>query len=303
MDRFERRSRVLAPAADLFAWHERDGAFARLQPPWERIEVVSQTPGGIQTSRLTARFKVGPVWLPMVAQHRDFIPGKQFRDEQVKGAFAHWVHTHTVEADGPDASVLIDSIEYALPMGPLGKAFGGGFARGKLDKMFTYRHAITQGDLERHQKVGQGRQWRICVLGSDGLLERSLRPFLTTGGHTLVGPGEKADALIGLAHVGDWPPNTGAQVLVSDRALPEGVAPRQVQVKLGTLLAHDGEHAPRGPWIALDDAIGVLHRALMDDSVTGVVEASTSQAAALTQSGFRLRFPTLDAAQAHELGR
>jgi hypothetical protein len=199
--------------------------------------------------------------------------------------------------------VLVDSIEYALPLGPLGKAFGGGFARGKLDKMFRYRHAITQGDLERHQQVGQGRKLRVCVVGSDGLLERALRPFLTTGGHTLVGPGAPADALVGLGFGGDWPRGTGAQVIVSDQPLPGDVAPRQVQLKLGTLLAHDAEHAPRGPWLALDDAVGVVHRALMDDAVQGVIEASTSQAAALTQAGFRLRFPTLEAAQAHELGR
>lgn len=42
---FERTVAVPVSTEELFAWHERPGAFQRLNPPWENI--VSQT-GGIR---------------------------------------------------------------------------------------------------------------------------------------------------------------------------------------------------------------------------------------------------------------
>jgi ligand-binding SRPBCC domain-containing protein len=46
-DRFVRRTRIAAPAAEVFRWHARQGALERLTPPWESIEVLERT-GGIE---------------------------------------------------------------------------------------------------------------------------------------------------------------------------------------------------------------------------------------------------------------
>lgn len=43
----------------------------------------------------------------------------RFVDEQVRGPFAHFRHEHLFEADGT-GSVMIDRLEYAAPLGPLG---------------------------------------------------------------------------------------------------------------------------------------------------------------------------------------
>ena len=37
---FERAVRIARAAEEVFLWHERPGAFARLTPPWERVEMV-----------------------------------------------------------------------------------------------------------------------------------------------------------------------------------------------------------------------------------------------------------------------
>ena len=44
---FRRRSRLEAPADEVFRWHARPGAFERLNPPWDPAEVSSRT-GGIE---------------------------------------------------------------------------------------------------------------------------------------------------------------------------------------------------------------------------------------------------------------
>lgn len=45
--------------------------------------------------------------------------------------------------------MMIDDIEYELPLGWLGEAFGGGFARAKLEKMFDYRHQVVLRNFQK----------------------------------------------------------------------------------------------------------------------------------------------------------
>jgi ligand-binding SRPBCC domain-containing protein len=67
---------------------------------------------------------------------------------QVRGPFARWEHTHIFEADGPDACYLEDRIEYALPLGFLGRWLLGAFIERKLQRLFEYRHRVTREENE-----------------------------------------------------------------------------------------------------------------------------------------------------------
>jgi ligand-binding SRPBCC domain-containing protein len=139
---FVKRTHIPASASEVFHWHDRPEAFEQLTPPWERVRVVERT-GGIADGRMIIEMRIGPLRRRWIAQHVDFQPGRQFRDVQIAGPFARWEHTHTVEPDGPSACYLEDRIEYALPLGWLGKLAAGPFVRKKLDRLFTYRHRVT----------------------------------------------------------------------------------------------------------------------------------------------------------------
>jgi ligand-binding SRPBCC domain-containing protein len=93
--------------------------------------------------------RVGPFMARWEAEHTDYEVGRMFRDRQVKGPFAKWVHTHRFEPDGQGGSWLIDQVDYELPLGALGRLFGGGFVRQKLERMFAYRHQVTKEACER----------------------------------------------------------------------------------------------------------------------------------------------------------
>lgn len=67
-----------------------------------------------------------------------------FADRMLEGPFASWLHKHIVTPKGPNQCVLTDEIEYELPLGILGRIFGGGFARRNLERMFDFRHEVTQ---------------------------------------------------------------------------------------------------------------------------------------------------------------
>jgi ligand-binding SRPBCC domain-containing protein len=213
---FVRRSRIAAPAAAVFGWHARPGAFERLTPPWERVRVVERTGGIEDGARVVLRMGRRPFALRWVAEHVDYVDGEQFRDVQIRGPFAHWEHTHRVEPDGPDACYLEDRIEYALPLGALGALVGGPPTRRRLTRMFDYRHRVTAQDAAAHRRAAGGGEMKILVSGSSGLIGSALVPLLTTGGHQVVrlvrtAPAKRAGTVV-------WNPAAG----VIDAAALEG---------------------------------------------------------------------------------
>ncbi|CAM2848389.1 TIGR01777 family oxidoreductase [Rariglobus hedericola] len=184
---FTRSVRIECPAEKVFAWHERPGAFTRLAPPWQKLEVISQIGGIRDGARVSLRTKIGPVWVRWDVEHRNYVEGVQFRDVQLRGPFAHWEHVHRVEpVDGGRACVLTDEIKYELPFGVLGRMGGGAFARRELERLFTYRHAVTKMDLENEARYISVRPMRFLIAGASGLVGRALTAFLQTQGHTVL---------------------------------------------------------------------------------------------------------------------
>ena len=134
-------------AARLFDWHAQPGAFERLAPPWEKVRLIRDASGLLDGEEVSFEVRGGPLPVKWVARIEGVIPGAQFRDVQVKGPFALWEHTHRMIPDGPERSILEDRVEYALPLGALGRLLGGGFVRRRLERTFAYRHRVTAAAL------------------------------------------------------------------------------------------------------------------------------------------------------------
>jgi uncharacterized protein (TIGR01777 family) len=180
---FSRSLRVPVPAAELFAWHERPGAFERLNPPWQPVHVRHRSGGIRDGARVVLRVPVaGPIGITWELTHRDYIAGVQFRDEQVQGPFARWSHLHAIAPDGDHASVLTDTIDFAAPFSMFGGAVVDAVLTSELDRLFRYRNAVTAGDLQRHAAYG-GAPLRVAISGATGLIGSALDAFLTSGGH------------------------------------------------------------------------------------------------------------------------
>ncbi len=206
-------SSLPADAAALWAWHEREGAFERLSPPWQRVEVLEKK-GGIENgATLLMRMKAGPIGVRWLARHGPACPPHVFSDLQESGPFGYWSHIHRFsDADG--GGRLVDEVAWRPPLGRLGHLLTGWKFRRDFERLFRYRHRITAHDLARHAMAGA--PMHVAISGASGLIGTALSAFLTTGGHTVSRLVRRAPR--GPSEV-RWDPDAGTV----DRAALEGI--------------------------------------------------------------------------------
>src|SRR5699024_8781995 len=122
---YEMTARVPAPAADVFAWHERAGPLRRLTPPWLPMRVLSEA-DSLRSGR--ARLRVGGIELQARHQPTVYEQGRSFGDELVASGAAgrlpapRWQHLHLFDGDG-STTVLTDRVSTAVPNSVLERLF------------------------------------------------------------------------------------------------------------------------------------------------------------------------------------
>jgi uncharacterized protein (TIGR01777 family) len=141
-------------------------------------------------------------------------PNWGFADVQESGPFTLWYHEHRMTALPKDRAQLEDHLTYKLPFGPLGRLFGGAFARRKLRRLFFWRHAIMCQDLARFSK--EVVPMRVLVTGSSGLIGKALISAMKVAGHDMVRAVRKETA--GEGEIA-WCPDRG----FLDKAALEGI--------------------------------------------------------------------------------
>lgn len=202
---FRREADLPCSASEAFEWHAREGAFERLAPPWDHLEVVSRTGSGIEegsTIRLKLRkFGLRKEWLAKISERMD---GVSFKDVQVEGPFARWEHCHAFTDTGSASSLLEDRIEYALPGGSFVNSLAGNQVRSELDRVFRYRHEITRSDLEIWTQYRNQSRLNVLISGGYGFIGSRLGSFLSSQGHkvAILSRSPKADDV-------GWDPDAG----------------------------------------------------------------------------------------------
>ncbi|HPV43510.1 MAG TPA: TIGR01777 family oxidoreductase [Spirochaetota bacterium] len=174
------RTRFPVSASALYDWHASPGALQRLTPPWEEVEVVEEGSAVTDGSITTFRMKIGPLKISWTARHCDIIPGRQFADVQTRGPFSSWRHEHLFIPETDTSGFLEDRIQYRFKLHFISRFVIGRYIQKKIERMFEYRHRVTLDDVIRRQ--GR-RPLGIAVTGANGLIGRSLLPFLRTQGH------------------------------------------------------------------------------------------------------------------------
>ena len=77
----------------------------------------------------------------------DYEPPFRFVDQQIKGPYTFWHHTHTFKLVEGGVEI-IDEVKYSLPLGWLGTLAHAIWVRKDLEEIFEYRKTVIQNSFE-----------------------------------------------------------------------------------------------------------------------------------------------------------
>lgn len=141
--------RIDRPIAEVFDFFSRAENLGEITPPELGFEIRTPLPVEMKTGALidySIRLHGIPMnWRTVISAWN---PPHEFVDEQLRGPYAEWIHSHRFRADGPDATIIEDEVRYRLPFGPLGSLVHP-LVRRQLARIFAYREAEVQRRLRR----------------------------------------------------------------------------------------------------------------------------------------------------------
>lgn len=71
----------------------------------------------------------------------DWQPPNQFVDQQLKGPYSVWHHTHEFQPF-LNGTLMIDRVKFKLPLGFLGRITAGSFVQSDVENIFNYRRSV-----------------------------------------------------------------------------------------------------------------------------------------------------------------
>ena len=114
---------------------------AEITPPWLDFHVLTPAPIEMKVgTRINYRLKLRGIPVRWQSEITVWNPPHHFVDEQRRGPYRHWIHTHTFVAV-PGGTLVRDEVEYAVFGNRLVQKF---LVAPDLEKLFAYRSAKLQ---------------------------------------------------------------------------------------------------------------------------------------------------------------
>lgn len=127
------------PVTDVFNFFQRPENLARITPPWLDFKILTSSPVRMTEEAIidyTIRWIKIPIrWKTKITEYN---PPHSFVDQQIRGPYTFWHHTHTFEKT-KRGTRMTDTVRYALPMWIVGDFMHELVVRKQLNDIFDYR--------------------------------------------------------------------------------------------------------------------------------------------------------------------
>lgn len=187
MPTYRHHTSVPHERGEVFAYHERPGAFRRLSPSFGGGPTSIERGGGGIAPGTRVRMRVaapgtfGRLGVPWVAEHRELRAPEFFRDEMIAGPLAGWDHHHRFLPEGT-GTMIEDEVRYRLSRFDALGALGRNTFEAQLRKVFDYRGRTLVDDLDFLARLPSDPA-HIVLSGASGLVGTQLAALLSVAGH------------------------------------------------------------------------------------------------------------------------
>jgi ligand-binding SRPBCC domain-containing protein len=140
-----------------------------ITPPLLRFEVI--TPGEITMrvgTLITYRLHLHGLPVSWLTSIQEWDPPHRFIDQQVRGPFALWHHTHDLFPAGHAGTRMRDTVRYAVGFGPLGELAHRLLVARDLDTIFAFRARKVAELLEAQAAAASASTMRFTPGRSPG---------------------------------------------------------------------------------------------------------------------------------------
>lgn len=141
---FESSQWLGRPLAEVFDFFSSENNLEAITPPWLNFRVLGKSTERIERGTLIDyRLRISGIPFRWRTEIEIWEPGRVFVDNQVRGPYARWHHTHTFTAEN-GGTRMDDRVIYRLPFGRLGDLVAGWKVRRQVEEIFTYRRKIIE---------------------------------------------------------------------------------------------------------------------------------------------------------------
>ncbi len=146
------------PIDEVFAFFSQAENLEKITPREVQFKIVTPVPIKMEPGTIIDyQIKIQGIAFRWRSRIPVWQPPYEFMDEQVKGPYAKWEHTHQFETT-PGGTMIRDTVRYRLLFSPLGDIVHP-FVRRQLTGIFNYRqeavakHLLGRDTTGLHSKV------------------------------------------------------------------------------------------------------------------------------------------------------
>jgi ligand-binding SRPBCC domain-containing protein len=114
----------------------------RITPPWLNFRILNQSTPEIQEGTIfNYALSLHGIPVRWRSEIREWSVNKKFVDQQLKGPYRIWHHTHLFEVRD-SGTLMTDVVRYDVALGRLGEVFAGAWVKSDVTKIFQYRGKV-----------------------------------------------------------------------------------------------------------------------------------------------------------------